>query len=306
MGGRVDGGRDFGPPAARPSGAMSRSGLCELWGVLNVTPDSFSDGGLFLSPAHAVARAKTMLAEGADVIDVGGASSRPRGRTYGEGAAPVSADEEIARVVPVVEVLARELGARVSIDTAKPEVARAALVAGARIVNDVSMGASDALLEAVAQHDAELVLMHSRGDGSLSAEHTRYDDVVVDVARELSEACARAAVRGVRETRLWIDPGIGFAKTASQSATLLAALPQLACLGPRVLVGASRKSFIAALAPERDGSTPPADARLAGSVAALTVAVLGGASAVRVHDVRESFQALLLTRAILEAGGARG
>lgn len=313
MGGRAEGGRSFEPPAARPSGAPDASDAevrearvhgysrCRLWGVLNVTPDSFSDGGHYLAPADAVARAKQMLAEGAAVIDVGGASSRPAGRTYGEGAAAVSADEEIARVVPVVEALVGELGAVVSIDTTKAEVARAALAAGARIVNDVSMGASDALLDAVAEHDAELVLMHTRGDGSLNAENTRYEEVVSDVRTELIDAVVRAKARGVGETKLWLDPGIGFAKTAAQSAKLLAELERIRGFGAPVLVGASRKSFIAALAPNRDGSPPSASERLAGSIAALTAAVLHGAAAVRVHDVRESFQALLVARAIMAA-----
>ena len=303
-GGRAHGGRSSEPLAAAPSAspAYPSPRPVELWGVLNVTPDSFSDGGQFLSPAAAVARAKSMLLEGAFVLDVGGASSRPRGATYGAGAAPVTPEEERARVESVIAVLARELGARVSIDTTQASVARAALAAGARIVNDVSMGASEALLGAVAEHDAELVLMHTRGDGSLDPAHTRYEDVVLEVRSELARAVQRAVSLGVRPENIWVDPGLGFAKTAEQSATLLARLPELVSLGPRVRVGASRKSFISVLAPKRDGAAPAPDARLGGSLAALVLSVLGGASAVRVHDVAESFQALGVARATLSRG----
>ncbi len=336
VGGRADGVRSFEPPAARPSevlplvspgvvspgvvspgvvspGVVSPGvvspGVVSLWGVLNVTPDSFSDGGQFLSPADAVARAKAMLLEGADVLDVGGASSRPRGLTYGAGAEPVPAAEERARIEPVISVLARELGARVSVDTTQPDVARAALGAGASIVNDVSMGASEALLRAVADHGAELVLMHTRGDGSHGAGHTQYADVALEVRAELARAVDRAIANGVAPERIWIDPGIGFAKTAEQSAALLARLPELVSLGHRVLVGASRKAFIAALAPRPDGTSPPTGDRLGGSLAVLTLAALGGASAVRVHDVAASYQALRVIAAVgarSVSGGDRG
>jgi dihydropteroate synthase len=259
--------------------------------VLNVTPDSFSDGGLYLAPDAAIARAKAMLAEGADVIDIGGASSRPRGATYGEGAAEVSVQLERARVLPVVEVLARELGAVVSVDTTRAEVAEAAMAAGARIVNDVSMGASDALLAVVARRGAELVLMHTRGGGEVSPENTRYDDPIADVVRELDHACARARAAGVASEKLWVDPGLGFAKTAAQSARLLAHGRALTTLGARVLVGASRKSFLGVLA-EHDGVRPGPDARLPASLAAAVVAVREGADAVRVHDVAATREAL--------------
>ncbi len=262
----------------------------EIWGVLNVTPDSFSDGGQYLALEAALARAKQMLAEGADVIDVGGASSRPRGATYGAGAEDVPVETEIARVVPVVAVLARELGARVSIDTTRGATAEAALRAGAKIVNDVSMGRDDALLAVVARHDAELVLMHTRGDGSVDSGG-RYDDVVRDVLRELGASRERALAAGIAPDRVWLDPGLGFAKTAEQSAELLARTHELTGLGARVLVGASRKSFLGVLAEHR-GERPRPDGRLAASLVAALVAVREGAHAVRVHDVEETRQAL--------------
>ena len=267
---------------------MSRAAV---WGVLNVTPDSFSDGGLYLEPGAALERARQMLAEGADVIDVGGESSRPAGREYGPGAEVVGPEEELRRVVPVVERLCGELGATVSVDTVKPEVARAALRAGARIVNDVSNGRSDGLLRAAAEAGAELVLMHNRGRGEVTGDNVRYRHVVSDVVRELLAAVGRAEAAGVPPDRVWIDPGLGFAKNAEQSLSLLAGLHALVDTGQRVLVGASRKSFLAAAA-ERNGSRPPPAERLGGSLAAVALAVMQGAHAVRVHDVAASLQAV--------------
>ncbi|MFW6087479.1 MAG: dihydropteroate synthase [Myxococcota bacterium] len=263
-----------------------------VWGVLNVTPDSFSDGGRFISTAAALDHASRMLAEGADVIDVGGESSRPKGDTYGAGAPPVSGDEELARVLPVVERLVGDLGARVSIDTVKPEVARRALAAGARIVNDVSCGRSEALIAAAAEADADLVLMHNRGRGEVTPDNARYDDPVRDVVSELLAAVDRAVSLGMAAERIWVDPGIGFAKTPSQSAAILANTSALVATGYPVLVGPSRKSFIARIAPHADGSEPGPDERLGGTAAALTGAVLGGAHAVRVHDVAVMRQAV--------------
>jgi dihydropteroate synthase len=262
----------------------------EIWGVLNVTPDSFSDGGAFFSAESALAHAVRMLAEGATVIDVGGASSRPRGAIYGEGAAAVAPDEERRRVEPVVGALVAR-GVRVSIDTTSPEVAAAALTAGARIVNDVSMGASERLLEVCAAHEAELVLMHTRGDGRVDATTTAYEDVVEETLCELLGAVERAVSRGVARERIWIDPGLGFAKTAAQSMTLLGATRRFVEVGLPVLVGASRKSFLAAMATEPDGARPAPMDRLGASLAAVCVAAWAGARAVRVHDVRASRQA---------------
>lgn len=272
---------------------------CEVWGVLNVTPDSFSDGGAYFDPSTAVAHAEGLVAAGAHVIDVGGESSRPKGATYGKGAETVSSYEELRRVLPVIERLVA-LGLRVSIDTVKADVAREALKAGAQIVNDVSCASSIPLLEVVAEAGAELVIMHNRGKGERSGANVAYRDVVSDVCVELDAAVQRAVALGVPRRDIWIDPGIGFAKTARQSALLLARTSELVALGQRVLVGASRKSFIAELAPNVDGQAPEPDARLGGSAAAVTMAVLGGCHAVRVHDVAVMRQAVKVSLAMRE------
>jgi dihydropteroate synthase len=185
----------------------------ELWGVINVTPDSFSDGGRYLDPGAAVDHGQRLLEEGADVLDIGGESSRPAGRTYGEGFDHVSTAEEIARVVPVIEVLAGELAARVSIDTVKPEVAAAALRAGASIVNDVRCAEDPGLAEAAAAVGADYVIMHNRGRGEVSPPNTDYGDIVQDVLDELLQAAERVEREGVPPASVWLDPGIGFAKT---------------------------------------------------------------------------------------------
>ncbi|MBW2462185.1 MAG: dihydropteroate synthase [Deltaproteobacteria bacterium] len=277
---------------------QSRDTPCEVWGVLNVTPDSFSDGGRFVDAERAVAHALTMLADGADRIDVGGESSRPAGKAYGAGAERITEAEELRRVLPVVELLVKEHGARVSIDTVKGEVARACVAAGASVVNDVSGGRDPSLLRAVADADADLVLMHNRGDGAIDAANTAYGEVVGEVLRELEGRVEDAVDAGVPRSRIWIDPGVGFAKTAAQSAALLGGVREFVATGHRVLVGASRKSFIARVAPARSGDVPGPGERLGGSIAALTAAVLGGAHAVRVHDVRESCQAARVAEAI--------
>ena len=273
--------------------STAQSTECEIWGVLNVTPDSFSDGGRFLSEEAAVLRARTMLGEGADVIDVGGASSRPPGSTYGRGAELVSIEEELARIEPVVARLVA-LGARVSVDTTRGAVAQRAAKLGATILNDVSMGADPSLVEVAARYGTELVLMHTRGDGRIEPSSTDYGaDLVATVASELRLAVERVVAAGVPAERVWIDPGIGFAKTPRQSAALLSRLAELGrALPQRILVGASKKSFIAALASRADGSAPPPSERLAGSLVAVAAAVRGGARAVRVHDVAESLQAV--------------
>jgi len=273
---------------------------CAVWGVLNVTPDSFSDGGRYLDADAALARATRMIEEGADVIDVGGESSRPPGQTYGAGAERVSLEEELRRVVPVVERLrAAHPAVPVSVDTVKAEVAAAALDAGAAYVNDVSGGASEALIRATAERGAALVLMHTRSGGRVDPETCAYGDVVADVLSELREAAARAERLGVRE--VWIDPGLGFAKTAAQSVTLLANLDVFARSGYPVLVGASRKSWIARTVAAAGGEAPAPDARLGGSLAAVTAAALAGCAAVRVHDVFASAQAARVSEAMREA-----
>jgi dihydropteroate synthase len=279
---------------------------CEVWAVLNVTPDSFSDGGKYLEHSAAVARAGELLAQGADVLDVGGASSRPPGRTYGAGAPEVSVAEELRRVIPVIEGVVAQHGARVSIDTTRAEVAEAALRAGARIVNDVSNGASQALLEVVAKADAELVLMHNRGDGAASGENIVYRDVVASVRDELLRAAERARASGVRFEQIWLDPGVGFAKTAADSLAVIAGLPKLLETGHRVLLGPSRKSFISTVEAQA-GVTPSSPAqRLGGTAAAVAIGVALGAHAVRVHDLLEMRQTVLVTEALLAARAGGG
>ncbi len=281
---------------------FSWDGGPRVFGVLNLTPDSFSDGGAYERTDVALARARAMLAEGADVLDVGGESTRPRGLTYGEGYRELDPDEEIARVAPVLRALASESGVRISIDTTKPAVARFALELGAAVVNDTSNGRDPELLRAVAEAGAGLVLMHNRGRGEVAGDNVRYGDVLSEVVDELAAATDRALAAGVAEANLAWDPGLGFAKTADQSLDLLRALPRIVEIGYPVFVGASRKSFLAAHA-ARAIERPGPNERLGASVAACLHAVASGAQAVRVHDVRESVQAIALWHAL---GGRRG
>ena len=263
-----------------------------ILGILNVTPDSFSDGGRFRDAGEAVAAGERMFEEGADIVDVGGESTRP-------GSRGVSVEEELERVLPVIRGLARRARGRLSIDTTKPEVAAAALDAGATIVNDVStLRGGDELARAAAAAGAELVIMHSRKTPADMQVDVRYDDLLGEVRAELAAAAERAAAAGVPPDRIWVDPGIGFAKTAEMSVELLARTPEIAALGYRVLVGPSRKSFIGAL------TGAPVEDRLGGTAAAVTAAVLGGADAVRVHDVRVMRQAVeIAVRMRAAAGG---
>ncbi len=269
----------------------------ELWGVINVTPDSFSDGGRHLDPDAAIAHGRALLEHGADVLDIGGESSRPAGQTYGDGFEAVSAAEEIRRVVPVIEALAGELRARVSIDTVKPEVAAAALAAGAGIVNDVRCAEDPGLAEAAASAGAEYVIMHNRGRGEVRPPNTDYDDLVQDVLDELLRAAERVVRAGVPRAAVWLDPGLGFAKTAPQSAALLSSLGRFRKTGYRVVVGPSRKSFIAELAPNRGGELPGAGDRLGGTAAAVAICAAAGVDAVRVHDVYAMSQLLRFAEA---------
>jgi dihydropteroate synthase len=266
----------------------------EIWGVLNTTPDSFSDGGEFSTLERAVAQAERLRDEGADVLDVGGASSRPRGITYGAGAEAVSVAEEIRRTAPVLEAT-RALGIKLSIDTTSADVAAAAIHAGATRVNDVSMGASEALLRLVASTGVELVLMHTRLDGRVIEETTQYQDIVRDVIAELEFAATRARGFGVADAAIWFDPGLGFAKTASQSMELLARTSELVRHGRPLLVGASRKSFLGVMSPAPSGQPAPPRERLGASLAAVCIAANAGARAVRVHDVSASRQAAWIT-----------
>lgn len=254
-------------------------------GIVNVTPDSFSDGGLFDDPASAVARGEQLIAEGAAIVDVGGESTRP-------GAEPLGDVEEVARVRPVVSRLAVE-GVPVSIDTRKPSVAAACVEAGASIINDVSGFRDPAMVEVAASCDAGVVVMHMLGDPATMQHAPRYDNVVREVGGFLLAQAAVLQAAGVARERIVLDPGIGFGKTLAHNLSLLRAVPELVAHGYPLMVGASRKRFIG----EITGQTEPRE-RLGGSVAAALVAAEGGASVLRVHDVAATVQALAVTRAI--------
>lgn len=258
-------------------------------GVVNVTPDSFSDGGSTFDPARAFARAAEIVGEGAAIVDVGGESTRP-------GAAIVTAAEERRRVVPVIARIVRELGVVVSIDTTKAEVAAAALDAGAAIVNDVSAGRADrAMLPLVARSRAGIVLMHRQGTPRTMQRRPRYRDVVEDVAAHLARRLATARRKGIAAGRLAIDPGIGFGKRPAQNLRLLAHLERFTTLGAPILIGVSRKSFLGRIL------DAPVDDRVEGTVAASLLAIAKGARIVRVHDVRAMVRALRVADAIWSA-----
>jgi dihydropteroate synthase len=248
-----------------------------VMGVLNVTPDSFSDGGRFSGPSDAIVHGLRLAGDGAGIVDVGGESTRP-------GATPVEVDEELRRVLPVVAALA-ERGIRVSIDTRHAQVAEAAVAAGATVVNDVS--ASEELMAVAAAAGAGYVAMHAKGEPPTMQVDPRYEDVVGEVHGFLAVAAAQARQAGCRE--VWVDPGIGFGKTVEHNVALLAALPELVEAGHPVVVGASRKGFLGALT----GGAPVGD-RLEASVAVATWAFHCGVQVVRAHDVAETVQALRL------------
>jgi dihydropteroate synthase len=274
------GGRDFAPPGVF------------VVGIVNVTPDSFSDGGLYLDPGAAVEHAFRLAAEGADLVDVGGESTRP-------GAPEISEEEELRRVVPVLTRLAAShFPIPISVDTSRAAVARAALDAGAALVNDVRALADPETARVVAASGAPVVLMHMRGTPRTMRDRAAYGDLLGEVRSELAAAMARAVAAGVREDRIVVDPGLGFAKTPEQTAEVLARLRELLPLGRPILVGPSRKSFIGAIT-----GVPPAE-RLPGTLAAVTAAVLGGATFVRVHDVAASRQAARVAAALRVSGGS--
>ncbi len=257
-----------------------------VMGILNVTPDSFSDGGRYLDVEAAVRRGLEMVEEGADIIDVGGESTRP-------GASAVDRDEETRRVVSVVDALSAQTDALLSADTMKADVARAAVDAGAHIVNDVSAMTGDpAMADVVAESGAGVALMHMRGTPRTMQRDPRYDDVVGEVAAYLAERVGAAERAGIHRDAVVVDPGIGFGKTVEHNVALLAGLDRIGACGRPVLVGLSRKSFLGALTGREVGS------RLAGSLAALTFCVLRGAHVMRVHDVRESYDAIRVVRAL--------
>ncbi|HEX9300535.1 MAG TPA: dihydropteroate synthase [Actinomycetota bacterium] len=259
-----------------------------VMGIVNVTPDSFSDGAMFASAEDAVAHGARLVDEGADLVDVGGESTRP-------GSDPVDVDEELRRVVPVIEGIAKARpGTPVSVDTRKPEVAMVALDAGACVVNDVTAGRDRRLLETVSRTGAGLVLMHMLGEPKTMQDDPRYDDVVAEVHEFLRERIEAAVFAGIREGRICIDPGIGFGKTVDHNLALLRAVPALRLLGAAVMVGASRKGFIGTLT----GVDDPAS-RLEGSLAVAVLAAAHGADLVRVHDVQATVRALKVADAII-------
>lgn len=261
-----------------------------VMGVLNVTPDSFSDGGRYAELKAALAHGERMAAEGAALIDVGGESTRP-------GAAPVDADEELRRVIPVIEGLTGRLAIPVSVDTSKPEVMRAAIASGASMINDVAALRAPGALEAAAQSDAAICLMHMQGEPRTMQKEPRYTDVLVEVRDFLRSRVACCVEAGIAASRLVIDPGFGFGKTLEHNLELLRRLPELAADGRPVLAGLSRKSMIARLTGRPDGD------RLGGSLALATFAILSGARIVRAHDVAPTVDALRVVAAI---GGRHG
>ncbi|MFN4033998.1 MAG: dihydropteroate synthase [Fimbriimonadales bacterium] len=259
-----------------------------VMGVLNATPDSFYDGGRYTALDAALARAEQMLADGADILDIGGESTRP-------GATPVPEAEEMRRVVPLIEAIAARFpNAVLSVDTTKSRVAQRALQAGACIINDISGATFDSrMLEVAAQSGAQVVLMHIQGVPQTMQQNPTYHDVVAEVRDALAAHAQRAIDAGVPPSHIWLDPGIGFGKTVQHNLELLRGLPQLRALGYPILIGTSRKSFIGHIL----GGLPP-DERLEGTLATLALAVAWGADIVRVHDVKEAVRAVRVADAM--------
>jgi len=256
-------------------------------GILNVTPDSFSDGGKFMSLESAVAQATRMIDEGADIIDIGGESSRP-------GAEPLDADREIRRVAPVIEAIRRRSSVVISVDTYKAVTARAALEAGADMVNDISALRLDPdLARVIAERKVPLVLMHMLGEPRTMQENPRYVDCIGEISEFFRERIAHAVSMGIDRTKLVVDPGIGFGKRPVDNLDILTRLGEFTSFGLPLLVGASRKSFIGAI---DSGAT--VEQRLGGSIAAAVIAAMNGADMIRVHDVRETVQAIRLVEAV--------
>jgi dihydropteroate synthase len=265
-------------------------------GVLNVTPDSFSDGGACLAPNDALARAAAMISEGADILDIGGESTRP-------GAAPVPESLEMARVIPLISALRARGPVPISVDTFKPGVARAAVLAGATMWNDVTglTGADDSVATA-AELGCQVVLMHMRGEPATMQQAPRYKDVVGEVTDWLATRARAAVAAGVAPERIWLDPGIGFGKTLAHNLALLANLEAIVALGFPVLLGASRKGLIRGI---DSSANAPLD-RLGGSLAIALAGARAGCAMVRVHDVRETAQALKVAAAIESARCVHG
>lgn len=264
-------------------------GRPRVMGILNLTPDSFSDGGRFLARDDALRHAEQMLADGAAIIDIGGESTRP-------GAQPVSLEQELDRVVPVIQALAGEIPVPISVDTFKPEVMREAVAAGAGMINDILALQSPGALQAVADTAVPVCLMHMQGEPRTMQADPQYEDVVADVLRFLTQRRDACLAAGIRRDRILLDPGFGFGKTLEHNYTLLKHLDQFSSLETPILVGISRKSMIGALL-----GGVPVDQRVQGSVAAAVVAVMQGAAIIRAHDVRETVDALKVAAAVLAA-----
>jgi dihydropteroate synthase len=261
-------------------------------GIVNVTPDSFSDGGRYLDATAAAGHARRLIEEGADILDIGAESTRPR-------AAPVGEAEELRRLIPVIEAIRAVSDIPISVDTMKPDVARAALASGASIWNDVTaLRWSPDSLATAAELGCGVVLMHMLGEPGTMQDDPRYEDVVAEVTAFLADRAAAAMAAGVRREVIWVDPGIGFGKTPAHNLALIASLDRLAALGFPVVLGASRKRFIASI----DAGAKDADDRLGGSIAVALAAARGGVAVIRVHDVRETVQALAIDAAIATAG----
>lgn len=274
---------------------IGEPGRCVVMGVVNVTPDSFSDGGQFLAPHAAITHGLRLRAHGADIIDVGGESTRP-------GAERIPAEEEATRVLPVITALA-EAGIPVSIDTMRAAVARAAIGAGAWLVNDVSGGLADPdMLETVAESDVPIVLMHWRAHSDRMDDFTHYDDVVAEVCVHLAHRRDAAVAAGIARDKIVLDPGLGFAKLAIHNWALLRDLPALQALGQPVLVAASRKRFLGAVLADMDGVARPVDQRGAATDAISALAALNGSWGVRVHEVSGTLDAVRVARAWREGG----
>ncbi len=282
-------------PHARP--IELTAGRPALLGVVNLTPDSFSDGGRFLEPDRALEHALQLAAEGADLLDLGAESTRPGGGVYGQGAHEVPAGEELARLLPVLERLRPLLSIPISVDTRKAEVARAALAAGADLINDVSAFGDPEMGAVVAAAGCPVILMHSRGALATMQSAINFRDLVTEVGDELEASAARALALGVARERILLDPGLGFGKSAPQNLRLIAATGKLAARGWPLVVGASRKSFLGTL------TGAAVEARLPSSLAAAAVAASGGAVMLRVHDVAATRQFLTVWRALVDEAG---
>jgi dihydropteroate synthase len=272
-----------------PSGRLDFTGGCRVMGILNVTPDSFSDGGDFLDVDRAVTRGIEMVQQGAAIIDIGAESTRP-------GAAPVAAVEQIRRAVPIIQKLRQQVTVPISIDTRQAAVAEAAIEAGASMLNDISALEDEAMAVLAAQKQVPVVLMHIQGTPETMQQAPQYDDVVAEVMEFLMERAKYAEVMGIARERIFLDPGIGFGKTTDHNLCLLKRLELFCELGYRVLVGTSRKRFIGQLT----GKDRPAE-RLAGTAATVALAAMKGASIVRVHDVAEMVDVVRIVSAVQNA-----